>query len=127
MYPYLWQAKTDLKIYQWQSILHLIDLCTHQSAAASIPNKNKETIIKHIFQLWIAVYSTRQKFLTDNGAEFANIEFLEMANHLGITVHTTDVESPWGNEVVGRNNQTLTHMIDKIIAETNTSSDLALT
>ena len=87
MYPYLWQAKTDLKIYQWQSILHLIDLCTHQSAAASIPNKNKETIIKHIFQLWIAVYSTRQKFLTDNGGEFANSEFLEMADHLGITVH----------------------------------------
>ena len=105
----------------------MIDLCTHQSAAASIPNKNKETIIKHIFQLWIDVYSTRQKFLTDNGAEFANSEFLEMANHLGITVHTTDVESPWSNEVVRRNNQTLAHMIDKIIAETNTSSDLALT
>ena len=65
----------------------MIDLCTHQSAAASIPNKNKETIIKHIFQLWIAVYSTRQKFLTDNGGEFANSEFLEMADHLGITVH----------------------------------------
>ena len=67
------------------------------------------------------VYGTSQKFLTDNGGEFANIEFLEMANH----VHTTAAEAPWSNGVVERNTQT--HMMNKITAETNTSPDLAQT
>ena len=104
----------DLKIYQGQNILHLIDPCTHLSAAAFIPNKNRETIIKHIFCIWMAVNGSPQKFLTDNGGEFANSEFLEMADHLGIIVHPTAAESPWSNGVVERNNQTLAHMIGKI-------------
>ena len=120
-------AAMNLKIYHGQNILHFIDLCTHLSAAAFIPNKNKETIIKHIFCIWIAVYGTPQKFLTDNGSDFANSEFLEMADHLGITLHTIASESLWSNGVDERNNQTLTHMMDKVIAETNTSPDLALT
>ena len=43
---------------------------------------------------------------------FANIAFLEVADHLGITVHTAAGESPWSNGVVERNNQTLTHIMD---------------
>ena len=117
----------DLKIYHGQNILHLIDLCTRLSAAVFIPYKNRETIVKHIFRIWIAVYGTPQKFLTANGGKFAKSEFLEMADNLGITVHTTAAESPWSNGVVERNNQTLAHRMDKIIAETNTSPDLALT
>ena len=50
-----------------------------------------------------------------------------MADHLDITVHTAAAESQWSNGVVERNNQTLAHMMGKIIAETNTSPDLALT
>ena len=77
--------------------------------------------MEHIFRIWIAVYGTPQKFLTGNGGEFAKSELLEMADHLSVTVHTTGAESPWSNGVVERNNQILTHMMDKIIAETNTS------
>ena len=110
-----------LQIYHGQNILHLIDLCTRPPAAAFIPNKNRETIMEHIFRIWIAVYGTPQKFLTGNGGEFAKSELLEMADHLSVAVHTTGAESPWSNGVVERNNQILTHMMDKIIAETNTS------
>ena len=74
----------------------------------------------------MAVNGSPQKFLTDNGGEFANSEFLEMADHLGIIVHPTAAESPWSNGVVERNNQTLTHMMDKIIDETKTSPNIAL-
>ena len=103
----------DLKVYHRQNILHLIDLCTCLSATAFIPNKNRGTIITHIFYIWIAVYGTPWKFLTDNGGEFGNSEFLEMVGHLGITVHTTAAESPWSNGVVERNNQTLAQIWTK--------------
>ena len=87
----------DLKIYHGQYILHLIDLCTCLPAATFIPNKNREAIIKHIFRIWIAAYGTPEKFFTDNNGEFANSEFLEMADHLSTIAHITAAESPWSN------------------------------
>ena len=53
----------DLKQYQGKQILHLVDLCTRLSAATFIPNKNKETIVKALFQIWISVYGTPKKCL----------------------------------------------------------------
>ena len=47
-----------------------------------------------------------QKFFTDNGGALANSEFLEMADHLGITVHTTAAESPWSNGAVEKTKKT---------------------
>ena len=105
----------DLKIYHWQNIFPLIGLCTCLSATTFIPNKNKETIIKHIFHVWIAFYGTPYKFLTDNGSEFANSEFLEMTADLSITIHNKVAESPWSD--VERNNQTLPYIMDKLIAK----------
>ena len=116
----------DLKYYQGRHILHLIDLCTRLSAATSIPNKNRDTMVREILHIWIAVYGSPKKFLTDNGGEFANADFTEMCDCLGITIQTTAAESPWSNGIVERNNQTLATMMDKIIADTNCSPDLAL-
>ena len=39
----------DLKQHIGKILIHLTDLATHLSAAAVIPNKNRETIIKKIF------------------------------------------------------------------------------
>ena len=41
----------DLKYYQGQTFLHLIDMCTGLSAATFVPNKNKDTIFKAIFRI----------------------------------------------------------------------------
>ena len=57
----------DLKQFEGPLILHLIDVCTRLSAGIFIPNKNKETIIKAIFCIWIAVYGSPEKILIDNG------------------------------------------------------------
>ena len=116
----------DLKEYDGKLILHLIDLCTRLSAGVFIPNKNKETIIEHIFKIWIAVYGSPLKFLADNGGEFANYDFIQMCECLGINVCTTAAESPWSNGVVERNNQTLASMMDKIIEDTKCKPELAL-
>ena len=134
LYPYLWQAISK-KPLPWTS-KYIMDntfstwliyapayLLLHSSQIKT------EAIIKHIFRIWIAANGTPEKFLTDNNGEFANREFLEMADYLSTTVHITAAESPWSNESCWEEtpNQTLTHMMDKIIAETNTSPDLALT
>jgi len=109
----------DLKFFNNKIILHIIDLCTRLSAAAIIPSKNKETIIKEVFKIWIAVYGKPEKFLLDNGGEWANDEFLQMCDSLGINIQTTAAESPWSNGVVERHNQTLANMMNKIIHDTN--------
>ena len=62
----------DLKYNQGQTLLHLIDMCTRLLAATFVPNKKKDTILKAIFRIWIAVYGSPDKTLVDNGGEFAN-------------------------------------------------------
>ena len=89
----------DLKQYKGRQILHLVDLCTRLSAAIFIPNKNKETIVKALFQIWISVYDGPKKFMSDNGGEFANSEFISLCEQFGTVVNTTPAESPWSNGI----------------------------
>lgn len=116
----------DLKMYNGRQILHLVDLCTRLSAATFIADKKRELIINGIFRIWIAVHGTPQKFMSDNGGEFANADFLAFCEQFGIVVKTTAAESPWSNGVVERNNQTLARSMDKIIQDTGCHADLAL-
>ena len=63
----------DLKEYSknvW--FLHLIDLATQYSAAAVIRSKGKDVIAKKLCQIWIAIFGSPHKFLSDNGGEFSN-------------------------------------------------------
>ena len=63
----------DLKEYSknvW--FLHLIDLATRYSAAAVIRSKGKDVIAKKLCQIWIAIFGSPHKFLSDNGGEFSN-------------------------------------------------------
>ena len=63
----------DLKEYSknvW--FLHLIDLATRYSAAAIIRSKDKDVIAKKLCQIWIAIFGSPQKFLSDNGGEFSD-------------------------------------------------------
>ena len=57
----------DLKSYQGHTFLHFIDMCTHLSAALFAPNKKKDTILKVIFHIWIAVYGSPDQILVNNG------------------------------------------------------------
>lgn len=116
----------DLKMYKGRQILHLVDLCTRLSAATFIADKKRDTIIAALFRIWISVYGTPQKFMSDNGGEFANSDFLALCEQFGIVVKTTPAESPWSNGVVERNNQTLARSMDKIIEDTGCHADMAL-
>ena len=90
------------------------------------PNKEKETIVKAIFRIWIAVYGSPKKLLNDNGGEFANSNFIDMCEQMNIIPLTTPAESPWANGIVERHNQTLANCMRKIVDNTKCDDDLAL-
>ena len=116
----------DLKSYKGHTLLHFIDHFTCLSASSVIPNKKPETIIQSIFKIWISIYGSAEKFLSDNGGEFANKDFMDMCETLGITIKTTAAESPWSNGLVERHNLVLSEMLDKIIDETDCDISLAV-
>ena len=111
----------DLKQHNRMILIHLIDLATHLLAAAVIPNKNRETIIKKVLEIWISVYGKPKKFLTDNGGEFVNADFLEKAKQLA-----TAAESAWSNGVVERLNFVIGDVLDKILTDTSINYDIAV-
>ena len=123
---FLESVAMDLKVYNGTNILHMIDLCTRLSAAAVMPNKKPDTVIKHILQSWIAVYGSTNKFLVDNGGEFANQDFINLAEKFGITVQTTAAYSPWSNGTIERHNQTLSNMLDKVLSDCSCDLPTAL-
>ena len=116
----------DLKFYHGKIILHLIDMCTRLSAATMIRNKHPDSIVKALFQIWISVYGSTERFLMDNGGEFANNEVINLAEKFGIVIKTTAGESPWSNGIVERHNLTLANMLDKVLNESNCDFEIAL-
>ena len=76
----------DLKFYRGKILLHLADHATQLSAASVIPSKDLCVIIKYmyIFRIWIQIYGSAEKFLTDNGGEFANQAFMDMCEGMNI-------------------------------------------
>ena len=116
----------DLKFCHGKILLHLIDQCTQLSASCTIPNKNPDTVIKAIFKIWISVYGSAEKFLTDNGGDFANSDFIKLCKSFGITVKTTAAESPWSNGLVERHNFVLSDKLDKILHDNNCDFDLVI-
>ena len=83
-------------------------------------------IVEALFRIWISVYGPPDKFMSDNGGEFANADFLSLCEQFGIVVKTTAAEAPWSNGIVERNNQTVARSMDKVIADTGCSPDFAL-
>ena len=120
------QEAMDLKLCHGKILLHMIDQCTRLSASCTIPNKNPDTVIKAIFKIWISVYGSAAKFLTGNGGEFANSDFIELCESFGTTVKTTAEESPWSNSLVECHNFVLSDMLDKILHDNNCDFDLAV-
>ena len=64
--------------------------------------------------------------MDDKGGEFANKDFMDMCETLGITVKTTAAESPWSNGLVEQQNLVLSEMLDKIVNETDCDISLAV-
>ena len=92
----------DLKFYRGKILFQLIDHATRLSASTFVPYKEPNVIINAIFRSCIQIFGAPGKFLTDNGGEFVNAEFLEMCEAMNITVKVTPEESPFSNGLVER-------------------------
>ena len=79
-----------------------------------------------MFKILISVYGAPEKFSTDNGGEFANSKFIEMAESLGITVKTAAGESPLSKGLIERHNLVVAEMLDQVLEDTQCHPDLAV-
>ena len=87
-------AILDIKEINGNKVLHLIDHAARYSVRVRIPSKESSDIINAIFKYWITYFGTLGSILTDNGREFNNKSFRDMAQNLNIIVHTTPAENP---------------------------------
>ena len=116
----------DLKFFHGNIILHLIDHVSRFSAAAIVKSKKPNDILDAIFKVWISVFGPPKRFLSDNGGEFVNGEFLEMCEAYGVVVMTTAAESPWSNGLCERHNAVLADMLQKVAEEKSCNLPTAL-
>ena len=107
----------DLKFFDGKIILHMVDHLTRFSMAIICKSKEPQEILSAIIKGWIAIFGPPVKFLTDNGGEFANRLFLELAESMNVRVLNTAAESPWSNGLVERHNGVLAEMLHKVMAE----------
>ena len=78
------------------------------------------------FKFGVKILQVIRKFLVDNGGEFANAKFLEMAESMNIKVMMTAAFSPWSNGLVERHNATLASILHKVLAEQDINMETAL-
>ena len=94
----------DIKEINGNKVLDLIDQGTRYSVRVRIPSNKSSDIINAIFKHRVAYFGTPGSILTDNGREFNNQSFRDMAQNLNIVVRTTTAESPWSNGLNERQN-----------------------
>ena len=116
----------DLKFYKGKILLHLIDHASRLSNGSRVSSKNPEVIVKSIFKNWIAIYGRPNKFLSDNGGEFMNHQFIDLREKMNISMKNTAGKSPWSNGLVERHNLVVAEMLDKVTEESKCDFDLAL-
>lgn len=94
----------DLKQYGDVYFLHFIDLFTRFSKSKVIRRKTPKIIVDCIATEWIAAgFGPPKRFLVDNGGEFDNCEYRELAEQFNVEVCATAAYSPWSNGICERN------------------------
>ena len=106
--------------------LHVIDQFTRFSAGSIVRTKKASEIVNSLIHTWISVFGPPRYLFSDNGGEFNNEEFRDMAENFNIETRTTAGYSPWSNGLLERHNQTLTDIILKVRKENGCDWDTAL-
>ena len=116
----------DIKEIKRHKVLHLVDHATRYSVAVRLSRKESTNILTAIFKHWIAYFGALGAFLTDNGREFDNQFFRDMAQNLNIVVCTTTAQSPWSNGLNERHNCVLGEMVMKMLEDARCNFEVAL-
>ena len=78
-------------------------------------SKLREAIIDAVMMKLADGPGASKTFLTDNGKEFTNQGFQEMCKLPNMRDFRTAVESPWANDLFGRNHAVVDEMVNKIL------------
>ena len=117
----------DLKdLSTGDKMFHCIDLFSRFSMTSLIPNKSKETIVEALFQMWVSIFGRPNVFLTDNGGEFVNQDFMDLCDELEINVKTTAAYAPFSNGICERHNGIIADSYSKLIEDVKCSPEIAL-
>ena len=119
----------DLK--QWPSnppvwFLHLVDHATRYSSSCVIYTKKKDEIVRKLFQHRVTIFGVSNKYLVDNGGEFANREFITYCENMNFQICTTAAESPWSNGLIERHNAVLGMTVSKVMKDVNCQLEVAV-
>ena len=106
--------------------LHLVDHATRYSSSCVTYTNKKEETVRKLFQHWVMIFRVSNKYLVDNGDEFANREFIAYCENMNIQICTTAAESPWSNGLVERHNTVLGMTVLKVIKVVNCQLEVAL-
>ena len=105
----------------------MIDVVTHYIRASFIKNKQKDTVVAKVIEMWLSIFGAATTFLMDNGGEFANDEMRELGNQFGINIKHTAAYAPWENGLNERNHAMIDIMMEKMLEETpNVDKDMML-
>ena len=120
-----------MDLNQWSSntpvcFLPLVDHATRYSSSCVIYIKKKEETVRKLFQQWITIFRVSNKYLVDNGGEFANTEFITCCKNMNIQICTTIAKSPWSNGLVKRHNAVLGMTVSKVIKDVNCQLEVAV-
>ena len=114
----------DLITYkQGTWILHLIDVFSRFSVACVRHSKKQDAIVDAVLKTWISYFGQPQRFLADNGGEFANEEYKSMCEMFNIEMAKTAAESPWSNGLCERHNGVIEESIRKVMED---NADMSL-
>ena len=116
----------DIKEIKGQKVLHLVDHFTRYSVAGMLKSKQADEILNVVLRQWIAYFGPPSNFLVDNGGEFANESFYDMAQNLNIVIRTTPAQSPWSNGLNERHNGILNEMVVKTMEDIGCALGVAL-
>ena len=108
----------DLKEFNSENkyVLYMVDEFPGYLKGKVINNKKPETIIKAFNKAWIEEGPgiPKEETMTDNGGEFKNPEFKEMAAKFGLKISLTAGNSPWSNGKCERNHYSADRTIQKL-------------
>ena len=119
----------DLKTLDFHNnvhMLHMIDSVTRFSVGKIVRNKRKETIAAAMCSGWIALFGKADRFMADNGGEFANEEYTELCERFNIVMQSSAGYSPFSNGMVERHHAMLAEMTVKTKQESNCSWEVAM-
>ena len=105
----------DVKFYNGNILLHLINHATRLSSSKIIKSKKPKEIVDNLFKIWVQIYEAPE-----------NCQFLEMCETMNITVKVPAAESQFFNGLVERHNMIIANMLDKILENQQLDLDIAL-